>query len=50
MNFLQSVFFGLLFGYSFQTFKLVKDHKKRLNRIEDFLFGEVIAKDEANNK
>lgn len=50
MSILESIFFGFLFGSLFKNYEVIKQNKKRLNRIEDFLFGEVIAKDEVENK
>lgn len=45
-----SIVFGLISGSIFKIIDILREHKKRLNRIEDFLFGEVIAKDEVDDE
>lgn len=45
-----SIVFGLVSGFLFKIIDILKEHKTRLNRIEDFLFGEVIAKNEVDDK
>lgn len=39
MSFLQSILFGFLFGVVFQLLKITKEHKKRIQSMEDFLLG-----------
>lgn len=50
MSILESILFGSLFGILIKIYEVSKQNKIRLNKIEDFLFGEVIAKNEVDDK
>ena len=44
----ESILFGFLFGAFLKLLEITKEHKKRLNRIEDFLHG-VISENEVDD-
>jgi hypothetical protein len=50
MIILESILFGFLFGILIKNYEVIKQNKISLNRIEEFLFCEVLAKDEVENK
>ena len=40
----------MLSGMGFKIIDILKEHRQRLSKIEDFLFGEVIATNEVGDK
>lgn len=46
---LVSIIFGMFSGAIFKVIDILKEHKKRLLRLEEYCFGKVISENEVDD-